>query len=287
MLIDAHVHCVPSSVKHDFLHKGIQAIFREFAPEEMKEPLDSLLFDMDRAGVDCSIVVLSGGLDVFSKYAERNPNRLYAACVYDSREPREGLRKLKRAVGAHPHLVKSVKTIFPYLGQHPMQKEFSPMYRYCSDRKLPVQFHMGGDARMEEVSDLLYFSKLASQFPDLKIVCLHAGGGNAGRMPLLTEMWSNVFVELEGLQLHEAEGSRDPGVMRYLLEKIGSSRLMFGSDRIFAEDKYFDRVNAVKSLAPAHAENVGWKTANRVFRLGLGAKTVGKMKERAESAAGT
>jgi predicted TIM-barrel fold metal-dependent hydrolase len=274
MLIDAHVHCVPSSVKQDFLQRGIHAIFREFSPDQMEEPLDSLLTDMGRAGVDCSIVVLAGDLSVLSKYADRNPNRLFAACIFDSREPRDGLRKLKREVGKYPHLVKAVKTIFPYLGQHPMQKEFFPLYRYCSDRKLPVQFHMGGDARMEEASDLLYFSRLASQFPNLKIVCLHAGGGSVGRMPLLAGMWSNVFVELEGLQLHEAEGSREPGVMRYLLEKIGSERLMFGSDRIFPEDKYFDRANVVKSLDSRHAENMCWKTANKVYRLGFSARTI-------------
>jgi hypothetical protein len=162
--------------------------------------------------------------------------------------------------------------MLPYLGQHPLERDFLPLYRFCEKRKLPVQFHMGGDRNMERLSNPLYFSKLCSLFPKLPVVCLHAGGGMVENIPLLVNLWPNVFVEVEALQLHEAEGSREPRVLQFLLQNIDSSRLMFGSDRIFPEEKYFWRVQAARSVPPEHLENFCWKTANTVFGLGLDKK---------------
>jgi len=279
MLIDAHVHCVPSRIREEFFRIGLAAFFERFPADIMEEPVENLLSDMERAGVDASVVVTAGELDIFEKYAKTHPNKLFVAYVYDSRNPKEGFRLLRKAFAKHWRVIKCVKTVFPYLNQHPAQKEFFPLYRYCEREKLPIQFHMGGDPRMEALCNLLYYARLCSLFPKLKIVCLHAGGGATDKIPVLVDLWETVFVEMEGLQLGEAEGNRQPGTLRYLLEKMGSERLMFGSDRIFPEDKYFWRAQAVKSLSGEQAENVCWRTANKVFSLGLGKKPLIKKKE--------
>lgn len=283
MLIDAHVHCVPNKIREEFYRIGLAAIFERFPADVMKEPVENLLSDMERAGVDASLVVSAGELDIFEKYAKTHPNKLFVAYVYDSRNPKDGFRLFRRAVSKHWRVIKCVKTVFPYLNQHPAQKEFFPLYRYCERQKLPIQFHMGGDPRMEALCNVLYYAKLCSLFPRLKIVCLHAGGGATDKMPLLVDLWETVFVEMEGLQLGEAEGNRQPGTLRYLLGKMGSERIMFGSDRIFPEDKYFWRAQAVKSLSGEQGENVCWKTANKLFALGLGKKPLVKKKGTVEA----
>lgn len=272
MFVDAHVHGVCFRIRERFLRAGMAAVFGDCSPDDMTQSMGSLLADMERAGVDASIVITSSNLNLFEEYSRVHPNKLFVGYLYDSRDPKEGLRALRRAVDTYPRVIKCVKTLFPYLGQHPLQKEFQPLYRYCEKRRLPIQFHMGGDSRMEELSNPLYFGKLSSLFPKLTIVCLHAGGGMFQSTPLLLNLWPNLFVELEGLQLNEAEGSRQPNVLRNLLRKVDSSRLMFGSDRIFPEDKYFWRVEAARSVAREHVENLCWKTANRVFDLGLDKK---------------
>jgi predicted TIM-barrel fold metal-dependent hydrolase len=270
MVIDSHVHCIPFGMREEFLRGNFAAILRPFPAREIREALESLHTDMKHAGVDCSVVVTAGELDPFAEFAEAQPHTLFVAYVYDSRNPREGLRRLRKAVELHPRLIKCVKTVLPYLGQHPLQKELLPLYRYCEERKLPIQFHMGGDSRMEELSHLVYFAKICSQFPALKVVCLHAGGGQVGAIPILLRQWKNAYAELEGLQLPEAEGTREPGVLRYLMDEVGAAKLMFGSDRIFPEEKYFARVQTVQSFDHGDAEGVRWRTANAVLRLGLG-----------------
>ncbi len=283
MLIDAHVHCVPSKIREEFFRVGLAAIFERFPADVMEEPVENLLSDMEQAGVDASVVVTAGDLDIFDKYAKSHPNKLFVAYVYDSRNPKEGFRLFRRAYDKCSRVIKCVKTVFPYLNQYPAQREFFPLYRFCEQKKLPIQFHMGGDQRMEALCNVLYYAKVCSLFPKLKIVCLHAGGGATDKMPILADLWETVYVEMEGLQLGEAEGNRQPGVLRYLLEKMSSDRLMFGSDRIFPEDKYFWRAQAVKSLSGEHGENVCWKTANKLFALGLGKKPLIRKKTAVEA----
>jgi predicted TIM-barrel fold metal-dependent hydrolase len=235
----------------------------------MKESMDSLLADMERAGVDTSIAVTSCNINFIDEYTRQYDEKLFVGYLYDSRNPKEGLRALRRTVEKFPHLVKCVKTMLPYLGQQPLQKDLLPLYRFCENAGLPIQFHIGGDPSMEKLSNPLYFARLSSEFPDLHIICLHAGGGAVEAMPVLLELYSNIFLEVEGLQLNEAEGSREPNVLRFLLQNIDSSRLMFGSDRIFPEEKYFWRVQAAQSAAPEHVDNLCWKTANKLFHLEL------------------
>ncbi|RJP25457.1 MAG: hypothetical protein C4520_02320 [Candidatus Abyssobacteria bacterium SURF_5] len=269
MFIDAHVHVVSFDIRQEFQRMGLSAIFDHCPPEQTRQAIESLLGDMDKADVDSSIAITSCALDIFNEYHKTRPQRIFIGYLYDSRNPKSGFRALRRTVDAYPHLVKCVKTMFPYLGQHPLQKEFAPLYRFCEQRSLPIQFHIGGDPNMENLSNPLYFGKLSSLFPKLSIVCLHGGGGMFQNLPLLMKLWPNIYLEVEALQLNEAEGSRQPHTLQYLLQHIDSSRLMFGSDRIFPEEKYFWRVQAARSLSSEQAEDVCWRTANRVFDLGL------------------
>jgi predicted TIM-barrel fold metal-dependent hydrolase len=269
VFIDAHAHVVPFRIHEAFRRVGLSAIFDHCPGNEMREAIDSLLADMEKAGVDTSLVITACNLGLLEEYSRRIPEKLFVAYLYDSRNPKEGLRALRREVDKHPDLIRCVKTMFPYLGQHPLQKEFAPLYRFCEKRSLPIQFHLGGDSNMESLSNPLYFARLSSLFPKLVIICLHAGGGMIRAMPLLMRLWPNIFLETEALQLEEAEGSRSPNALRYLLQHIDSSRVMFGSDRIFPEEKYFWRVQAARTAVPEHAENLCWKTANRAFNLGL------------------
>lgn len=269
MIIDTHVHLVSFRIREEFQRIGLSAVFNHCSPDELREPIDSLLSDMEKAGVDTSLIVTCCNLETFELPRKKHPDKLFVAFLYDSRNPKEALRNLRKAVEKHPGFVRCAKTIFPYLGQDPLEKEFHPLYKYCETQKLPIQFHMGGDTSMELLSDPLYFGKLAESFPELKIICLHAGGGMVKKMPLLMSLWPNIYLEVEALQLHEAEGSRNPETLRYLLGHVDSNRMMFGSDRIFPEKKYFWRVQAAREASPEHAENLCWKTANKLFELGL------------------
>lgn len=120
---------------------------------------------------------------------------------------------------------------------------------------------------MEEVCHPSLFATLARAFPELPIVCLHSGAGWYREMPTLLATCPNVFLEVEGLQLHEAQLNLPPQVLPYLLQRWGSAKIMFGSDRIGREEKYFRRVQLIRSIPLPYRDDLCHRTATAVYRL--------------------
>jgi hypothetical protein len=76
-----------------------------------------------------------------------------------------------------------------------------------------------------------------------------------------------VYLEVEGLQLHEAQLNLPPRVLPYLLQRSGSAKIMFGSDRIGREEKFFHRVRFIKNIPPPYRDDLCQRTATLVYRL--------------------
>jgi predicted TIM-barrel fold metal-dependent hydrolase len=256
MLIDAHVH----------LRSGKLSRIRPRISAE--EALRQLVEDMEVAGVDTSLLVTwPEDVPVVARAATAAPGKLYCLVWFDSRQPAQSLQELISLCDQFPSVVVGAKTVFPYLRQSVLQNEFLPFYAVCQERRLPVQFHCGGNPVMEALCHPALFALLARVFPRLTIVCLHAGGGWHRDMPALLRAHRNVHLEVEGLQLHEVQLGVPPQVLSDLLERWGSSRVMFGSDRLAREEKYFRRVEAVKAIPAPHGEDLSYRSASQAYRL--------------------
>ena len=230
--------------------------------------LQSLLDDMEQAQVSTSLVITwPEDIPVLAQEAARSPGRLYSLLWFDSRQPDKSLRELIVLADRFPEVLKGVKTVFPYLYQNPLQPEFFPLYAFCQQRRFPIQFHFGGNPRMEEVCRPALFLGLARAFPELPIVCLHAGAGWYQQMPELLATCPNVYLEVEGLQLHEAQLNLPPQVLPYLLQRSGSTKIMFGSDRIGREEKFFRRVQFINNIPPPYRDDLCQRTATLVYGL--------------------
>lgn len=255
-LVDAHTH----------LRTG--KLSGTPTPASAELALQLLQEDMERAGITTSLVVTwPEDVPALAQEAARSPGTLYSLLWFDSRRPGRSLQELTLLVERFPAVLIGVKTVFPYLYQNPLQQEFFPLYAFCQERQLPIQFHFGGNPRMEEVCRPSLFVALARAFPALPIVCLHAGGGWQREMPNLLATCSNVYLEVEGLQLHEAQLNLPPQVLPYLLQRCGSGKIMFGSDRIGREEKFFRRVQFIRSIPPLYRDDLCQQTATRVYRL--------------------
>jgi predicted TIM-barrel fold metal-dependent hydrolase len=255
-LVDAHIH-----LRTGKLSGTPTPASAEFALQLLQE-------DMERAEVTTSLVVTwPEDVPVLAREAVHAPGKLYSLLWFDSRRPDASLQELALLFERFPSLLIGVKTVFPYLYQNPLQREFFPLYTFCQERQLPIQFHFGGNPRMEAVCRPFLFATLARVFPQLRIVCLHAGGGWYTEMPSLLATHPNMYLEVEGLQLHEAQLNLPPHVLPYLLQRCGSAKMMFGSDRIVREEKYFRRVEFIKSIPQPHLDNLCHRTASQVYRL--------------------
>jgi predicted TIM-barrel fold metal-dependent hydrolase len=255
-LVDAHVH-----LRSGKLSRIVPQLSAETA-------LQLLLHDMSSAGVDISLLVTwPEDVPIVARAAAAQSGQLYSLVWFDSRNPSESLSQLRSLHDQFPSVVIGAKTILPYLRQHPLQPELMPLYALCQERELPIQFHFGGSPVMEALCHPNLFAVLARAFPRLTIVCLHTGGGWSHELPILLRQHSNVYVETEYLQLHEAEMNQPPQIVPRFLQTWGLNRVMFGSDRVKPEGKYFRRIELVKGLPPTVRDELCYRNASRAYRL--------------------
>jgi predicted TIM-barrel fold metal-dependent hydrolase len=278
-VIDTHAHDVPLLKKLPVLFDRLGgALPRVEAGAGGRSflALAPLLADMDRAGVTASLVVLYAEIVEFLRLALEQPGRLYGLAYYDSLHPAESLDRVHTLCAEYPDLILGVSTAFPFFRQDPRLNDFQPLYRFCQERGLPIQFHMGGDPAMEALSRPAAFGVLAATFPGLPVICLHAGGGAHRELLALLQRLPNLYVEVEGLQENELEGGR-PVILHEILRAAPSRKVMFGSNRIDPEGPYAARVRAVRTLPWRQRADVCWRTAAAVYRLrianGKGAPT--------------
>lgn len=254
-LVDAHTH----------LRTG--KLSGTPTPTLVEVALQHLEEDMAQAEITTSLVVTwPEDVPALSREAART-GRLYSLLWFDSRRPERSLQELVSLIEQFPTVLIGVKTVFPYLYQHPLQREFFPLYTFCQERQLPIQFHFGGNPSMEATCRPTLFATLARTFPQLPIVCLHGGGGWWREMPWLLATCPNVYLEVEGLQLHEAQLDLTPQVLPYLLQHSGAAKMMFGSDRIVREEKYFRRTQVIRSIPLPYRDDLCSRTAMRVYGL--------------------
>ncbi len=252
-ILDTHVFEAPLSRKAPELFRdasGALAMADRHA-EEMEAKLSDLIEDMDRARVDASLVVLHEETDEFFHLAAQYTGRLFGLAHYDSLSPRRGLEWVQALCHDHPGLILGVTTAMPWFGQDPRLRDFVPLYEFCAERGLPVQFHGGNDAA-EGAPRLMAFAVLARSYPRLKLVCRYRGDWR-GEAAVLLNRFPNLFLQVDGLTLHT------------LLCATGSRKLLFGSDWRGREASYFERVEAVRRLPWWQRRNVAWRTAVRVY----------------------
>lgn len=254
-ILDTQVCDVPLSRKVPglFRHAGGALATAGQRPEESEAAkLSDLIEDMDRARVTASLVVLHEETDEFFRLAAQHPGRLFGLAHYDSLSPRRGLERVQALCSEHPAQILGVMTAMPRFGQDPRLRDFIPLYEYCGERGLAIQFCGGGDTTGEEADRPMAFAVLARTNPRLNVVCRYTESW-CGEAITLLRRFPNLFLQVDGPSLHT------------LVRAAGSRKLLFGSDWRGREARYFERVEAVRRLPWWQRQNVGWRTAARVY----------------------
>lgn len=266
-IIDTHVHDVPLSRKAPSLipHLGGTRPATDPLLQRMEAArLSDLIQDMNRAGVRTSLVVLQEETEEFFRLAAEHPGRLFGLASYDSHSPRQGLEQVRTLCDSHAGLIVGVTSAFPCFHQDPRLNDFVPLYEYCMQRDLAVQFHLGDDPTGGAAGHPMALAVLAKTYPRLKVVCLHARGRHGDLLGLLGRL-PNLFLQVEALQDAEAEGDGEPRILRTVLRAAGGRKVMFGSNWRGRDERYLQRVETVRRLPRWQRKNVGWCTAARVY----------------------
>jgi len=245
MIIDAHTHI------------GFDYVFEEYHTAE------DLARSMELNKIDISIVQPGTTLDLdtardqhnaIADLAKEMPNRIFGMATLYPRIPEAGYRdELERCVK---------KLGFVGIKLHPLAHAISPAHKASKkvftnalELGIPVMIHTGDGIPWALPSSAI---PIAKQFPDLKIILAHCGGGTfADEAALAASVCDNIYLETSWLP---------STTILELCRNVGADRMMFGSDMA---------LNAASELAKYRSiglteEEFQWclyKTSAKVFKL--------------------
>jgi predicted TIM-barrel fold metal-dependent hydrolase len=221
---------------------------------------DELLRDMDRAGVDRSVVIpfpvvddYRAAHDEIGRAVQAHPDRLTgAASLYPyvaEQEFRDEVRRCRELYG-----FRALKLQPQYQALNPLSQSSRFLFETAAGLELALICHTGAGIPYALPS---LFMLPARDFPELKIVLSHCGGGGIfmGEAVVASLFCPNVCIELSSLMPHH---------VLEVMGRVPSSRLMIGSDLPESLDVEIGKILDLE-IGDEDKRNILSETAHHVF----------------------
>ena len=136
-------------------------------------------------------------------------------------------------------------------------ERYAPAYEFANKNKLPVLFHTWNDWEVEKVISV------AKKYPDASLIIGHSA---------VTEYTAKLCVikacrEYDNVYADTAISTTYDGAIDWIVDKIGSDKLLYGSDLPFFDARQgFGRV-AMSNLSDGDKEKIFGLNAKRIFKL--------------------
>jgi predicted TIM-barrel fold metal-dependent hydrolase len=242
-LFDTHTHVGAAA------HSG-----RRYAAEQ-------LLREMDRAGIDRSLVIpfpvvtdYRAAHDEIGRAVLSFGDRLTGAAslnpLVGSTEFRSEVRRCRELYG-----FRALKLQPQYQPLNPACPGSDFLFETALENRLTFICHTGSGIPFTLPSALML---PARKFPELQIVIAHGGGGGlfVGEAVVAAAFCPNIFIELSSLMPHH---------VLEILQSVGSDRLMVGSDLPENLDTEIGKILGL-TIPDEDKRNILHTTAARVFR---------------------
>ncbi len=245
-LIDAHVHMFPEDVVKNWdwyaqRDAHFAALTREDTHSRVREAFataEEALHAADEAGLD--VLVMQGwywrthelcvrGNDAMHEMQTRFPQRFKAFAAINPRFGEKAVQELERC---HKMGFVGVGELGPggndYALDHP---GLLRVLEAAEALHMPVNFHVGEPVGHlyagKDLTPVEGFFRLAKQFPKLRMILSHMGGGLPfyELRPDIREAFSNVYYDLAATPLLYNIRS-----IRALIQLVGPQKILFGSD---------------------------------------------------------
>lgn len=257
MIIDCHTHLMSSNFMSQafwdnwikvfsFTSGRPQEVIRKRLPEFWDETGELLIKDMDAAGIAQSwISVLDYGLfarfgegkysitelnRIYAQVAQTSNNRLIAFASVDPRRE-EAVELFERCIKEWG--MKGLK-LLPACGFYPNDENCYELYSKAEELGVPVLVHTGpeGVPLYSKYCYPVYLDDVANDFPNLTLILAHAGFCWWREALNIATLQPNMYLDIAGWQprtlRHPLAEFYAP--LRIILDTMGSSRILFGSD---------------------------------------------------------
>lgn len=231
MIIDFHVHPIK---KEGF--EATKPFFRKINAFKAIEwygsldlSIDGLINEMNRAGVDKSVVLgLDYNIDLplvkinndeIAQIVNKNPDRFIGFASICPTELKNGesiiteesvqkaIVELRRAITELG--LKGLKLLPPFQHFYPNDPLMKPIYREVEKLNIPILIHTGGEdfPGLVKYCNPVYLDDVAKEFPNIKIVVAHMGSYPFGvwfkEMMMIADENPNIYVDLAALRPRE------------------------------------------------------------------------------------
>jgi len=214
-----------------------------------KRPLEDYIQNMERFGVE-KLKIHSYGYypntckelnDIMALLCEEYPEKLVGFATAPLAYPEEAAEELDRAVKDLG--LKGLKMYPKWQGVTLDADKLKPVYQKASELGIPILTHSESYIHcytgygLKEVDDTacnigrLFFSGILKDFPNLKIIAAHLGGGIVFfrdsfwlRKPEFQRVFNQLYYDIAPAEFYSER------TLRMAIEMVGPDRIMFGTD---------------------------------------------------------
>lgn len=220
LIIDAHTHLL-----------GGGGNYTPWADAE------GMLQVMDQTGIDSACISALralhedavAGNDEILDLARRHPGRFIGFAVYNPHRPEEGAAELERCfrdpgmrgIKVHPA---------SYVHDYPLDgPNYEPVWEFASRHDCPVLTHAGPRSEVQRCGPEI-LARVAARHPQVHLLIGHSGSYDS--MDAL-EAHLEIVRLYDNLYLDLAAMGRFYRAVDYMVQRVGSERVVFGSDGPF------------------------------------------------------
>ncbi|MGE3797734.1 MAG: amidohydrolase family protein [Thermomicrobiales bacterium] len=280
LVVDAHTHVFPPEIVEN--REAWQARDAWFSllyqnPKARLIAADDLIASMDQAGIERSVLCGfpwrdSGLCDEHNAYmldaVRRFPDRLTWLAIVSPAHGRALSSRTEDLIGSGAAGLGELNADAQGFELSALEA-IRPALVMCQDLAKPVLFHasepVGHDYPGKGTATPARLVKLADAFPRLAIVLAHWGGG----LPFY-ELMPEVRAALANVCYDSAASTYlyDFGVFRQVIDLVGASKVLFGSDYpVLRQDRFLERARSVAWRDDEERDAVLGGTATRVYGI--------------------
>ncbi len=258
MIIDFHTHVFPPQIKKNrnkYLDSDPCFSILYSNPKARLATADELIADMDKDGVDISVIVNYGWTthelcvetnDYILESVARYPHRLVGFCTVQPNSYEAAIAEMERCAQGG---IRGVGEMRPDLQLFDLHDEevMAPFIEVIRKHKLillthasePVGHQYPGKGAI--TPDVLY--PLITSFPDVTIVCAHWGGGLPfyALMPEVKQAMGNTYFDTAASPF-----LYHPQIYHHVIQLVGADKILFGSDYpLLAQNRLLGEISSL------------------------------------------
>jgi predicted TIM-barrel fold metal-dependent hydrolase len=219
---------------------------------------------------ETALGVKSASNDAVATYVGRHPDRLIGLGGVDpwKDDAVDEVHRLANDLGLRGVVVSPFKQKLL-----PADARMARVFSACEKLGIPVFLHTGINWWVDvtyEIGHPRHIDELASSFPNLKIVCLHAGWPWVEDMVMVTWRHANVYLDISAHRpSHMPKADSGWGPLLYWGDRVLSDRIVFGSTWTLMSSTPAKLADEVRALPLKDATIDKWLSDNALRLFGM------------------